>query len=58
MRRKVARIHEDEYQYRETLWPKGLDESDAAEVSGDALDALNTAETFLMSATVELQRIQ
>jgi len=56
LRRKIARIHEDEYQYRETLWPKGLDESLVAEVSDDWLDALNATETLLSNATVELQR--
>jgi len=58
LRKKIARIHEDEYWYRETLWLKGLDESDAADASDDVLDALNAAETLLTRATVELQRTQ
>jgi hypothetical protein len=58
LRLKVARIHEDEYQYLETLWTKGLDESAAADASSDALDALSNVETLLTSVTTELQRIK
>jgi hypothetical protein len=55
--KKVALIHEKEYEYRETLWVKGKDESDTADVSDDALDALSKAETALINAGIELKKV-
>ncbi len=57
LRMKIARLHEDEYNYRERLWPKGLDESEAADVSDEALDALSAAEAFIQGAAMELRKI-
>lgn len=58
LRLKVKRLHDDELHYREGLWRKGKDESDTADVSDDAIDALNKADTYLMQASMQLGKAQ
>lgn len=58
LRREIILLHDEEYGYREHLWKQGLDESDTADVSDDALDALNKADTLLMRALMELEKTQ
>jgi hypothetical protein len=54
--RKLRILHDQEYHYREHLWSKGLDESDTADISDDALDALSAADTWILSANLELDK--
>ena len=56
LRTKLKLLHDEELGYREHLWSRGIDESDTADISDDAIDALNRAETLAMELAMELRK--